>query len=73
MDADGQHEPSYIPKLLSPVKAGMADVAIGSRFMGLGKYKTTWARGFGMRLFGGIASSIIGRKVTDRHLRISGP
>jgi glycosyltransferase involved in cell wall biosynthesis len=65
IDADGQHEPSYIPKLLSPVKAGMADVAVGSRFMGLGEYKNTWARGLGMGLFGGIASFIIGRNVTD--------
>lgn len=65
IDADGQHEPAYIPKLLEPVKAGLADVAMGSRFMGEGQYKATFARGVGMGLFGGIASAIIGRKVTD--------
>ena len=65
IDADGQHEPSYIPALLEPVRAGRADVALGSRFMGLGDYKATLARSMGMRLFGGIASALIGRKVTD--------
>ena len=65
IDADGQHEPAYISKLLEPVKAGTADVALGSRFMGLGKYKASLTRGLGMRLFGGIASYIIGRGVTD--------
>lgn len=65
IDADGQHEPTYIKDLLDPVKAGEADVSLGSRFMGLGDYKPTFARAMGMKLFGGIASAIIGRKVTD--------
>lgn len=30
MDADGQHLPSTLPHLLSPVMAGRADVAVGS-------------------------------------------
>ena len=30
MDADGQHLPSAIPKLLAPITAGEADVTIGS-------------------------------------------
>ncbi|MGA2192197.1 MAG: glycosyltransferase family 2 protein [Nitrospirota bacterium] len=65
IDADGQHEPSSIPALLEPVKKGEADVAMGSRFMGEGSYKASFARGIGMWLFGGIASALIGRKVTD--------
>ncbi len=65
MDADGQHEPSYIPKLLEPVRAGAADVVLGSRFMGLGEYRSTFVRGMGMKLFGSIASVTIGRRVTD--------
>ena len=35
IDADGQHDPSYIPSLLAPIKAGEADVVFGSRFMGI--------------------------------------
>jgi glycosyltransferase involved in cell wall biosynthesis len=32
LDADGQHDPSDIPKLVMPILDGLADVVIGSRF-----------------------------------------
>jgi glycosyltransferase involved in cell wall biosynthesis len=32
LDADGQHDPSDIPKLLDPIRSG-ADIVIGSRFL----------------------------------------
>ncbi|MDQ7815008.1 MAG: glycosyltransferase family 2 protein [Patescibacteria group bacterium] len=35
IDADGQHDPSFIPVLVDPIKRGEADVVMGSRFMGL--------------------------------------
>jgi glycosyltransferase involved in cell wall biosynthesis len=35
LDADGQHDPACLPALLAPLKAGDADVAYGSRFMGV--------------------------------------
>ena len=34
LDADGQHDPSYIPMLVEPVLAGEADIVVGSRFLG---------------------------------------
>src|SRR5262245_14267924 len=33
-DADGQHDPAEIERLLSPIRQGQADVALGSRFLG---------------------------------------
>jgi glycosyltransferase involved in cell wall biosynthesis len=33
MDADGQHDPAEIPRLLEPVRRGECDLAIGSRFL----------------------------------------
>ena len=33
-DADGQHDPAEIARLAGPVRAGEADVALGSRFLG---------------------------------------
>jgi polyprenyl-phospho-N-acetylgalactosaminyl synthase len=33
-DADGQHDPTEIDRVLAPVAAGAADVALGSRFLG---------------------------------------
>jgi glycosyltransferase involved in cell wall biosynthesis len=33
MDADGQHDPADVPRLLAPVLDGRADIVIGSRFV----------------------------------------
>lgn len=33
IDADGQHDPSDIPKLLEPIKSEDADVVVGSRYI----------------------------------------
>ncbi len=33
LDADGQHDPGFIPSLVEPIERGEADVVIGSRFM----------------------------------------
>lgn len=35
IDADGQHDPSFIPALLKPLVGGEADIVFGSRFMGM--------------------------------------
>ncbi len=35
LDADGQHDPSFIPSLLKPIVAGEVDVVFGSRFLGI--------------------------------------
>lgn len=34
IDADGQHDPTSIPAVLEPIKAGTVDVVFGSRFLG---------------------------------------
>ena len=34
IDADGQHDPSFIPALLEPIAGRKADVTFGSRFLG---------------------------------------
>jgi len=65
MDGDGQHDPSSIENLLGGVRSGDIDVAIGSRFLNNKKYKTSFPRKLGMKLFGSIASLIMGQKVTD--------
>jgi glycosyltransferase involved in cell wall biosynthesis len=32
LDSDGQHDPAEIPRLVKPIKEGVADVVLGSRF-----------------------------------------
>ncbi len=34
LDADGQHDPKEIPRLVEPILKGEADIVIGSRFLG---------------------------------------
>ncbi|MGD0644424.1 MAG: glycosyltransferase family 2 protein [Candidatus Bathyarchaeia archaeon] len=33
LDADGQHDPAQIPRLVMPIEGGVAEVVLGSRFM----------------------------------------
>lgn len=35
-DADGQHDPDDLPRLVAPLREGAAEIALGSRFLGDG-------------------------------------
>lgn len=70
LDGDGQHEPAQIGSVLGPLKEGEADVIIGSRFLNTSEsspvvYRAPWMRRIGMRLFGTLATMIIGQRITD--------
>lgn len=65
LDADGQHRPEYLSKLLCLLDEG-ADVVIGSRFLdGDGHYSPSRARKVGMALFGRVASVITRQHISD--------
>ena len=65
LDADGQHDPAGIPRLLEPVTSGACDLCIGSRFLEGEPYAIPLARRLGMALFRRVASMILGQTVTD--------
>lgn len=65
IDADGQHDPSYIPDLIAPIENGAADISIGSRFLGASDYKSSIPRIAGIKLISFVLSVISGQKVTD--------
>lgn len=65
LDADGQHDPSFVPILAERVLSGAADACVGSRFLEGQGYIPPFARRVGMVLFGYIASVATGRRVTD--------
>lgn len=65
VDADGQHPANQIKNLIKPIEDGKADVVIGSRFLGKGDYKPSFARLVGMTVFAKVVSFIIRNKVTD--------
>jgi glycosyltransferase involved in cell wall biosynthesis len=66
LDADGQHEPGELPKLLVPVEQGVADIVTGSRFTGEGeRYRPPLARRAGIAWFARIVSLLTRQRVTD--------
>lgn len=65
IDADGQHNPSYILGMIKEVQKTDVDVVIGSRFLQDNGYKTTISKKLGMTLFGLLTSLIIRQRITD--------
>ena len=65
IDADGQHDPRYLPAVLEPVLDGECDVVIGSRFLEPGSYKPRLFRRAGSRIFAAVASVLTRRRITD--------
>jgi glycosyltransferase involved in cell wall biosynthesis len=66
LDGDGQHDASELEKLIAPVRAGDADLVIGSRFVDpSGTYRPPFARRMGIRVFARLVSLLGGQKVTD--------
>ena len=66
VDGDGQHDPSQLDRVIKPVLAGEADIAVGSRFVAEGEgYRSSRSRRIGIRLLAAVVSRIVGRRVTD--------
>ena len=65
LDGDGQHDAAHLGALISPVLAGEADIAVGSRFLGEGGYRQSAHRQIGNRILAGAASLVARERVTD--------
>jgi glycosyltransferase involved in cell wall biosynthesis len=66
IDADGQHQASYLREMLTALDDQKADVVIGSRFLGRdGHYRPSAARKVGIAIFSRIASTITHQHITD--------
>lgn len=65
LDGDRQHSPREIPLLLSALQRGEADLIVGSRFLGKCTYKLPLMKKIGMKIFSGICSLVVGKKITD--------
>lgn len=73
VDADGQHDPSYIPELLAELAE--FDLVIGARFAGVGDYTVSGPRKWAMSLLSSVISRTAKTKLTDTTsgFRASGP
>ena len=63
LDADGQHDPSFIPQLVAPIANKTADIVIGSRF--LGGSDVPRVRKFGLKIINDVTSAAGYKDVTD--------
>jgi GT2 family glycosyltransferase len=64
MDADGQHQPEEIEKLVLPILNDQYDFVIGSRILGK-REKDSLLRFIGVLAFGKVVSLLLGEKITD--------
>lgn len=67
VDADGQHDPTFIPVLLAPIREGKAEIVFGSRFLGAAPTNMPPARRLlliAARIFNTFAMGIP-RRITD--------
>src|SRR6185437_12779259 len=59
VDGDGQHDPSQLDRVIAPILAGEADIAVGSRFVEDGDgYRSSRSRRIGIRLLALVVSRI---------------
>ena len=64
-DADGQHRISDIEKVIDPIKNNLADIVIGSRFLGDEKTEMPKYRKIGVKVITNLVNSQTGKKITD--------
>jgi glycosyltransferase involved in cell wall biosynthesis len=63
IDADGQHDPRYVPKLIDGLQD--ASLVIGARFAGEGDYQVRGPRRWAMTMLSFACSRMAGHKLTD--------
>ena len=65
LDADGQHNPAYIPELVQPIILDDADIVIGSSFLSKQRSQVPWIKSLGNRVFSGLIRWGTGFQVSD--------
>jgi glycosyltransferase involved in cell wall biosynthesis len=63
VDADGQHDPAYLPELLEAISE--SDVVIGSRYLNDSHREYSFLRRLGIRSFTTLVNALGGTSVTD--------
>jgi len=65
LDADGQHDPSDIPRIIKPVLSGTCDVAIGNRYSGDRRSDVPFYRQRGLVVLNWFGKALKGSNVKD--------
>jgi glycosyltransferase involved in cell wall biosynthesis len=66
---DYQYDPMLLPNVVAPIKAGTADVVLGSRLLAgdVIRQGMPWWKFLGNRFLTGIQNWVLGRKLTEYH------
>lgn len=65
MDGDGQHDIAYLEQLLEPIRAGEADVTIGSRFLQKEGFQSSVSRRMGINILSFLILITTGKRIKD--------
>lgn len=65
LDADGQHDPRYLPGMAETLLASGADLVVGSRFAEETAFRVSMIRRLAMRFFAGLTRACTGIRATD--------
>jgi glycosyltransferase involved in cell wall biosynthesis len=65
VDADGQHPPHMVRRVLDHLRDSGADMVIGSRFLQEGTFRPGLSRMVGIRVLRALIRSLSGRTITD--------
>lgn len=65
LDADGQHRPGDVARLVEVIHRGKADIVIGARFAGEGDYEATGPRWWAMKFLSRLLSRVVHTRLTD--------
>jgi glycosyltransferase involved in cell wall biosynthesis len=65
VDADGQHDPRDLPKLVEPILEGKADIVVGSRFLENENPEMPKYRHAGIKLFNRLVELTTKKRLTD--------
>jgi len=65
LDADGQHIPSEIPKLINPIILGESDMVVGSRFLNGSETDISFLRNIGLRIINSLQKCFFPSQIYD--------
>ena len=65
LDGDGQHDASYVKRLIEPLLSGEADVVIGSRFLRREGFQSSRSRRVGINILSDLIWLCTGKRIRD--------
>jgi len=66
VDGDGQHDSSFLEKIVEPIRRDGADMVVGSRFLEKkGGYRSSFSRRVGINFFVHLINVLTGVKIND--------